>query len=112
MTTIKSPIAPRAGLEPAAYCLGGKPEPGQTTPPRPYVAPTCDDNCLTTPDTALRLLTLAPSLALNTRTVQDTQHRNVVTAGPPRQARTLGTYAGTERAKRTQRLSRKLDSPI
>ncbi len=25
-------LAPRAGLEPAAYCLGGKPEPGQTTP--------------------------------------------------------------------------------
>jgi hypothetical protein len=25
-------VAPRAGLEPAAYCLGGKPEPGQTTP--------------------------------------------------------------------------------
>jgi hypothetical protein len=25
-------MAPRAGLEPAAYCLGGKPEPGQTTP--------------------------------------------------------------------------------
>ena len=24
-------VAPRAGLEPAAYCLGGKPEPGQTT---------------------------------------------------------------------------------
>jgi hypothetical protein len=24
--------APRGGLEPAAYCLGGKPGPGQTTP--------------------------------------------------------------------------------
>ena len=24
-------LAPRAGLEPAAYCLGGKPEPGQVT---------------------------------------------------------------------------------
>ena len=24
-------VAPRAGLEPAAYCLGGKPEPGQAT---------------------------------------------------------------------------------
>jgi hypothetical protein len=24
-------VCARAGLEPAAYCLGGKPEPGQTT---------------------------------------------------------------------------------
>jgi Integrase core domain len=28
---LRARLAPRAGLEPAAYCLGGKPEPGQKT---------------------------------------------------------------------------------
>ena len=56
--------APRAGLEPAAYCLGGKPEPGQATPTAARrVALTCDDNRLTPPDTAWLLPTLAPNLA-------------------------------------------------
>jgi hypothetical protein len=41
--------APRAGLESPAYCLGGKPEPGRTTPPSPYVTLTWDDNRLTPP---------------------------------------------------------------
>ena len=48
-------MAPRAGLEPAAYCLGGKPEPGQTTLTAAYVALTSDDNRLATPDAALLL---------------------------------------------------------
>ena len=29
--SLRARLAPRAGLEPAAYCLGGKPESGQTT---------------------------------------------------------------------------------
>jgi hypothetical protein len=43
------------------------------------MALTCSDNRPTPPDAAWLLLTLAPSLALSDRTVQDPQHRNVIT---------------------------------
>jgi hypothetical protein len=52
---------------------------------------TCDDNRLTTPDDARPLLTLALSLALSKRTVQDAQHRNVVTPRPPLRQKLGGT---------------------
>jgi hypothetical protein len=60
-------MALRAGLEPAAYCLGGKPEPGQTTPIVAQAALTLHDNRLTLPDAAQLLLTLAPNLAPSQR---------------------------------------------
>jgi hypothetical protein len=56
-------MAPRAGLEPAAYCLGGKPEPDQAPLTTALLALTCNDNGLTTPEAPLLLLRLAPSLA-------------------------------------------------
>jgi hypothetical protein len=55
--------APRAGLESPAYCLGGKPEPGRTTP---TVALRDTDLGRQSPDAARLLLTLAPSLAPHT----------------------------------------------
>jgi hypothetical protein len=65
--SVLSQLAPRAGLEPAAYCLGGKPEPGYTTLTiAPYDAD-WDDYRLTTPDAALLLPMLAPTLAPEAR---------------------------------------------
>lgn len=56
-------FAPGAGLELAAYCTGGKPEPGQTTL---TIAPCGADlrrKRLMAPGNALLLPLLAPSLA-------------------------------------------------
>ena len=63
--------APRAGLEPAAYCLGGKPEPGQT----PLTVALCDSHLgRQTPDNARQRWT-APGVGSQFGSHQQTRAR-------------------------------------